>query len=77
MKEAGDFEKNLMLSKILHTTNTNMEVSEEKSQFRYASQSFQRQSEQLAAVEKGIIDSSVLERGVGCLFAQVEPEQQS
>ena len=44
VKEARDFEKNLMLSKILHTTNTNMEVSEEKSQFRYASQSFQRQS---------------------------------
>jgi hypothetical protein len=64
----SETQQSLHLCSILRKTQTNIGISEAKSEFMFANRSFAEQSEQLSAIEHNILTGEELEHPTGMLF---------
>lgn len=62
-------QQSLQLADALRTTRTNIGISEAKSEFMFAKRSFAEQSEQLAGIEKNILEAAAIEHPTGQLYS--------
>lgn len=57
-----------MYSRILNTSQTNFQISDEKSQFKYAKRESKKQESQLKQIKNNILEENSLEKNINKLF---------